>query len=64
MTVRGWERRSNVYTGKRWRLREKSFFHHRAHGEHRENIFNYNQLSLWALCSLWLIFIFYDFINA
>ena len=35
----------------------KSLFHHR---DHRENIFNYNQLSLWALCSPWLIFCFYE----
>ena len=28
--------------------------------DHGKNIFNYNLLSLWALCSPWLIFSFYE----
>ena len=42
---------------------EKVCFHHRAHRIHRENIFIFSKLSLWALCSLWLIFSFYEFIK-
>jgi hypothetical protein len=38
----------------------KSLFHHGDHRDHRENIFNYIQLSLWALCSPWLSFGFYE----
>jgi hypothetical protein len=41
----------------------KDCFHHRAHRDHRENIFNYKQLSLWPLCSPWLIISFYELIR-
>ena len=42
---------------------QKICFHHRAHRDHGENIFIFNKLSLWALCSLCLIFSFYEFIE-